>query len=60
MEALVGNTLQRIIADAGYRGHNAPKPLRVASFRQRRITFVNVEKSRLSLHRRSSRKSPPQ
>jgi transposase, IS5 family len=24
MEALVGNTLQRIIADAGYRGHNAP------------------------------------
>jgi IS5 family transposase len=24
MEALIGNTLQRIIADAGYRGHNAP------------------------------------
>ncbi len=24
IEALVGNTLERIIADAGYRGHNAP------------------------------------
>lgn len=24
IEALVGNTLQRILADAGYRGHNAP------------------------------------
>ena len=23
-EALIGNTLERIIADAGYRGHNAP------------------------------------
>ena len=24
MEALIGNMLERIIADAGYRGHNAP------------------------------------
>ena len=24
MEALVGNTLDRILADKGYRGHNAP------------------------------------
>jgi IS5 family transposase len=24
MERLIGNTLQRIVADAGYRGHNAP------------------------------------
>jgi IS5 family transposase len=24
MEALIGNTIQRILADAGYRGHNAP------------------------------------
>jgi transposase, IS5 family len=24
MEALVGNTLERILADKGYRGHNAP------------------------------------
>ena len=24
MQALIGNTLERIIADAGYRGHNAP------------------------------------
>ena len=24
MEALVGNRLERIVADAGYRGHNAP------------------------------------
>ncbi len=26
MEALVGNTLDRILADKGYRGHNAPPP----------------------------------
>lgn len=25
MEALVGNTLDRILADKGYRGHNAPQ-----------------------------------
>ena len=24
MEALVGNTIERILADKGYRGHNAP------------------------------------
>jgi IS5 family transposase len=24
MEALVGNTISRILADKGYRGHNAP------------------------------------
>jgi IS5 family transposase len=24
MQAIIGNTLDRIIADAGYRGHNAP------------------------------------
>jgi IS5 family transposase len=24
LEALVGNRLERIVADAGYRGHNAP------------------------------------
>jgi hypothetical protein len=24
MQALLGNVLDRIIADAGYRGHNAP------------------------------------
>jgi transposase, IS5 family len=24
MEALVGNTITRILADKGYRGHNAP------------------------------------
>ena len=24
MEALIGNTIERLLADAGYRGHNAP------------------------------------
>lgn len=24
MEALIGNTIERVIADKGYRGHNAP------------------------------------
>jgi hypothetical protein len=25
METLIGNTINRILADAGYRGHNAPR-----------------------------------
>jgi transposase, IS5 family len=29
MEALVGNTIERILADKGYRGHNAPPRLQI-------------------------------
>ncbi len=38
MEALAGNVIQRLIADAGYRGHNAPedRKLRVFTARQKR------------------------
>jgi len=41
MEALIGNTLERILADAGYRGHNAPPYYRFRVFTQgqkRRVT----------------------
>lgn len=38
MEALIGNTIARMIADAGYRGHNAPpdRKLRVFTAGQKR------------------------
>jgi len=32
MEALVGNTIERILADKGYRGHNAPPDYRFRVF----------------------------
>ncbi len=41
IEALVGNTLERIIADAGYRGHNAPPEHRFRVYtagQKRRVT----------------------
>lgn len=41
MEALVGNTLARILADKGYRGHNAPPDYRFRVFtsgQKRRVT----------------------
>jgi transposase, IS5 family len=41
MEALVGNTIQRVIVDKGYRGHNAPPDYRFRVFiagQKRRMT----------------------
>jgi IS5 family transposase len=41
MEALVGNVLERIFADAGYRGHNAPPDYKFKVFtvgQKRRVT----------------------
>src|SRR5438445_13499637 len=36
MECLIGNTITRVIADAGYRGHNAPRPFQVYTAGQKR------------------------
>jgi IS5 family transposase len=41
MEALVGNTIERILADKGYRGHNAPPEYKFkiyTSRQKRRVT----------------------
>ena len=41
MEALVGNTIQRLLADKGYRGHNAPPQYKFRIFiagQKRRVT----------------------
>ncbi len=41
MEALVGNTIERILADKGYRGHNAPPDYKFRVFisgQKRRVT----------------------
>ena len=41
MEALIGNTIQRVIADKGYRGHNAPPDYKFRIFiagQKRRMT----------------------
>ena len=41
MEAIIGNTLERIIADAGYRGHNAPPDYKFKVYtagQKRRVT----------------------
>jgi len=41
MEALVGNRLERIVADAGYRGHNAPPDYKFRVYtagQKRRVT----------------------
>ena len=36
MEALAGNTIERLLIDAGYRGHNAPTVTNSGSIRQAR------------------------
>ena len=41
MQAIIGNTIERIIADAGYRGHNAPPDHKLRVFtvgQKRRVT----------------------
>jgi IS5 family transposase len=53
MEALVGNTIERILADKGYRGHNAPPDYRFRVFtsgQKRRMT----PKIKRELRRRSA------
>jgi transposase, IS5 family len=53
MEALVGNTIERILADKGYRGHNAPPDYKFRVFtsgQKRRVT----PKIRRELRRRSA------
>jgi IS5 family transposase len=52
MEALVGNTIARILADRGYRGHNAPPDYKFRVFisgQKRRVT----PKIKRELRRRS-------
>ena len=52
-EALIGNTLERIIADAGYRGHNAPPQhkFKVYTAGQRRRVTPQIKRD---LKRRSA------
>ena len=53
MEALIGNTIQRILADKGYRGHNAPPDYKFRVFtsgQKRRMT----PKIKRELRRRSA------
>jgi len=53
MEALVGNTIERILADKGYRGHNAPPDykLRVFTSGQKRRMTPQIKRE---LRRRSA------
>ena len=46
MEALIGNTIARMIADAGYRGHNAPpyRKLRVFTAGQKRRMTPQIKR----------------
>ncbi len=46
IEAIVGNTLERVIADAGYRGHNAPADykFRVYTSGQKRRLTAAIER----------------
>ena len=53
MEALIGNTIERVLADKGYRGHNAPPDYKFKVFtsgQKRRIT----PKIKRELRRRSA------
>lgn len=53
MEALIGNTIERILADKGYRGHNAPPDYKFRVFtsgQKRRMT----PKIKRELRRRSA------
>jgi IS5 family transposase len=53
MEALIGNTIERILADKGYRGHNAPPDYKFRVFtsgQKRRMT----RKIKRELRRRSA------
>ena len=53
IEALVGNTLERLLADKGYRGHNAPPDYKFRVFisGQKRGVTPRIKRQ---LHRRSA------
>ena len=44
MEALTGATISRTIADAGYRGHNAPRPFQVYTTGQKRGVTLQIKR----------------
>jgi len=50
-QALTGREIERAYADKGYRGHNAPKPLRVFISGQKRGVFGAIKRE---LRRRSA------
>ena len=53
VEALIGNTIERLVGDKGYRGHNAPPDYKFRVFtsgQKRRVT----PKIKRELHRRSA------
>ncbi len=50
-QALTGREIERVYVDKGYRGHNAPKPLRVFKSGQKRGVHGQVKKE---LRRRSA------
>jgi IS5 family transposase len=45
MECLIGNTITRVIADAGYRGHNAPRPFQVYTAGQKRGVTPEIKRA---------------
>jgi IS5 family transposase len=45
MERLIGNTITRVIADAGYRGHNAPRPFQVYTAGQKRGVTPEIKRA---------------
>lgn len=45
MERLIGNTIDRVIADAGYRGHNAPRPFQVYTAGQKRGVTPEIKRA---------------
>lgn len=53
MEALVGNTIERLLADKGYRGHNAPPDYKFRVFTSGQIRRV-TPKIKRELRRRSA------
>ena len=50
-QALTGREIERVYADKGYRGHHAPKPLRVFISGQKRGVHGQIKRE---LHRRSA------
>ncbi len=50
-EALTGREIERVYVDKGYRGHSAPKPLRVFKSGQKRGVHGQIKKE---LRRRSA------
>jgi len=45
MERLIGNTTTRVVAGAGYRGHNAPRPFQVYIAGQKRGVTPEIKRA---------------